>query len=79
MVILTGPRGRGQWEGVGGALFSVGRAHTGVGVWIRVGGAVDYVINKGSLKVNREYRIGGGEGRRGQGLSPTWPVLCESM
>ena len=45
--------------------------------WISVGGAVDYAIDKGNLKVNREYR--GGEGRRGQGLSPTWPVLCESM
>ena len=47
--------------------------------WIRVGGAVDYVINKGNLNVNREYRREGGEGRGGQGLSPTWPVLCESM
>ena len=45
----------------------------------KMGGVVDYVIDKGNLNVNREYRREGGEGRRGQGLSCTWPVLCESM
>ena len=42
----------------------------------KMGGVVDYVIDKGNLNVNREYRREGGEGRGGEVKAYLVPGQC---